>query len=372
MTTVEEIVKRIEAFAPTYLAEDWDPIGLAFGSEKKEVKKMMVALDLDAATLEEAKEKNIDFIFTHHPPIFSSLKTLNAHDSRRKEYLELIKSDIALYSAHTNIDAAEDGMNDWLAEVLELEKPYEIIDFSHENTYKLLVLYTPLEHVERVRAALHQAGAGKVGDYDNVSYTSIGTGRFTPEAGANPTIGRTYTPEQVSEERTEVLVPNHLIGQIVQTIYEVHPYEEPVFHLLEIGKKEKDFGIGRVGSLNKVTTFEHMINDVKKKFNLSNVRYANISLDTKVEKIAILGGSGENYYKQALAKDADLYITGDISYHAAQDMIRDGLPFIDAGHFIENIFVPKMTKKLTEWNQENDWDIEVISSEKQEDVFKFK
>lgn len=372
MITVEEIIKRIETFAPTYLAEDWDPIGLAFGSKKQPVKKMMIALDLDANTLQEAKAENVDLIFTHHPPIFSSLKTLNADDSRRNEYLELIKSDIALYAAHTNVDAAENGMNYWLAEALGLEKPYEIIDFSHQNTYKLLVLYTPLEHADRIRDALHKAGAGQVGDYEDVSYTSAGTGRFSPEREANPTIGTTHSSEQVSEERMEVLVPNHLIGQVLQTIYEVHPYEEPVFHLMEIGKKEKDYGIGRIGTLSQEKTLNEMIEEVKNTFKVSNIRHANVDLDTKIKKVAILGGSGENYYKQALEKNAGLYITGDISYHGAQDMIRDGLPFIDPGHFIENIFVQKMTKKLTDWNKENGWDVEIISSKSQQDVFKFK
>lgn len=372
MTTVEEIIKRIEKFAPTHLAESWDPIGLAFGSKKQTVKKIIVALDLDANTLQEAKDENVDLIFTHHPPIFSSLKTLNADDPRRNEYLELIKSDIALYTAHTNIDAAEDGMNDWLAETLGLEKPYDIIDFSYQDTYKLLVLYTPEKDADKMRNALHKAGAGQVGDYDNVSYTSTGTGRFTPERDANPTIGSRHSSEHVTEERTEVLVPNHLIGQVVQTIYEVHPYEEPVFYLMEIGKKEKDYGIGRVGTLSQETSFNDMIEVVKDTFKVSDIRYANVDLDMKIKKVAILGGSGENYYKQALAQGADLYITGDISYHGAQDMIREGLPFIDPGHFIEEIFVPRMTEKLMDWSQENGWDVEVISSKKQQNVFKFK
>lgn len=372
MTTVKDIIKRIEEFAPTYLAEDWDPIGLAIGSYDQEVNKMMVALDLDTTTLKEAKEKNVDFIFTHHPPIFGSLNTLNEHDARRKEYIELIKSDISVYAAHTNIDAAENGMNDWLAEALSLQGPLEVIDLMYESSYKLLVLYTPLEHADKMRKALHEAGAGRVGDYDKVSYNSVGTGRFTPNKEANPTIGEIDQSEQVSEERTEVLVPNHLIGQVIQTIYEVHPYEEPVFHLIEIGKKNEEFGIGRVGSLAKSTKLKDLIDIVKTVYNVPFVRYANMDLEMKVKKIAILGGSGEKYYKQALAKKADLYITGDISYHGAQDMMRDGLPFIDPGHFIENIFVEKMSDKINEWKLEENWSIEVIPATKQEDVFKFQ
>src|SRR5699024_862495 len=111
----------------------------------QEVHKMMIALDLDAMTLKEAQENDVDFIFTHHPPIFKSLTTLNEHDTRRKEYIELIKSDISLYAAHTNVDAAENGMNDWLANSLSLKSPIEVLDTTTESSYKLLVLYTPLE-----------------------------------------------------------------------------------------------------------------------------------------------------------------------------------------------------------------------------------
>lgn len=373
MTTVGDIIKRIEKFAPPYLAEDWDPIGLSFGARDQKVKRMMVALDLDANTLQEAKEKKVDFVFTHHPSIFGSLKTLNEEDARRKEYIELIRSNIALYSAHTNVDAAENGMNDWLADTLELKKPYEVLDTSYQTALKLLVLYVPLSEASAMRNTLHKAGAGQVGNYDQVSYTSRGEGRFTPNAKANPTIGKQNKEESVQEERIEVLFPNHLLGKIIQTIYENHPYEEPVYHILDIGKKDKQYGIGRVGTLDEPQTFDEIIAYVKDKLNLSHVRFSNSALesDTKIEKIAVLGGSGEKYYEQALTKDADLYITGDISYHGAQDMIREGLLFIDAGHFIENIFVEKMTKNLKRWAQEEGWMVEIIPAETQKDVFKF-
>lgn len=371
MTKVEEIIQRIEKFAPRYLAEDWDPIGLSFGSIDQKVGRMMIALDLDANTLQEAKDKDIDFIFTHHPSIFSALKTLNSHDARRQEYIELIRSNIALYSAHTNIDATEDGMNDWLAEAVGLKEPLDVIENSYQEDLKLLVLYTPEKEAANMRKELHKIGAGQVGDYQEVSYTSQGEGHFTPGDSANPTIGDQNKAETVEEERAELLFPSYLLEQVIQTIYKYHPYEEPVFHILDIGKKEKAYGIGRVGTLEEVQTFGEMIERVKDTLSIPHVRYANKPLDTEIKTVAILGGSGEGYYKQALSQEADLYITGDISYHGAQDMMRDGLLFIDAGHFIENIFVEKMTEIMNEWNKEENWQIEIIPAETQTDVFKF-
>lgn len=371
MTTVKDITKKIEQFAPKYLAENWDPIGLSFGSYDKEVEKVLIALDFDANTLKEAKQHKVDLLVTHHPAIFRPLDTLNEMDARRKEYIDLIRADIALYSAHTNIDATENGMNDWLAESLGLEQPYEILDTSYQSDLKLLVLYTPFENAVEMRAALHQAGAGQVGEYKNVSYTSQGHGHFIPQSEANPTIGDKNEPEEVEEERVEMLFPNHLLGKIVQTIYEKHPYEEPVYHILDIGKKEKAYGIGRIGNLKKPISFNEIIENVKETFQLPSVRHANMEIEKKMKRVAILGGSGEKYFSKALEKDADIFITGDISYHGAQDMIREGLPFIDAGHFIENIFVKEMTEKFESWKQEENWAIEIIPAQSQKDVFKF-
>jgi len=372
MTTVEDITERIEQFAPKHLAEDWDPIGLAFGSSQQEVKRMLVALDLDQNTLKEAKEKNVDFIFTHHPSIFSSLDTLNGHDARRREYLELIRANIALYSAHTNVDAADDGMNDWLAEALNLEKPYEVIDTAYQSELKLLVLYSPLNEAQDLRQSLHKIGAGNVGDYHNVSYTQTGKGHFTPGEAADPAIGDNNKSEVVSEERIEMLFPKHLLHKVIQTVYQKHPYEEPVFHILDVGKKDKTYGIGRVGSLKEPQLFSEVIDKVKEALDIPAVRVPNVSADKMIEKVAVLGGSGADYYKQALARNANVYVTGDISYHQAQDMIRDGLLFIDAGHFIEQIFVEKMTGKLKAWKKAENWSIDIIPAQSQIDVFNFK
>lgn len=372
MTTVGNIIYKIEQFAPKHLAEDWDPIGLVFGSNDKKVKKIMVALDLDADVLSEAKENEVDLLFTHHPPIFKPLKTLNEHDQRRKEYIDLIQSDTSLYAAHTNIDNADGGMNDWLAEALDLQRPYDSIKTSYSSNYKKLSFYAPNDHANSIRRSLHELGLGEVGEYTDVSYTSKGIGRFKPNESANPYTGRTGQPEEVQEEKIEIYVPDKLIGKAIEQLYKNHPYEEPIYSISDSGFMENKFGLGRVGQLEQPKKISEIASNVKEIFNVDSVRLANIDLDQKVSRIAILGGSGESYYRDALNKGAELFITGDVSYHGAQDMIRDGLPFIDPGHFIENIFVDKMTDKLKEWNITEKWGIEVLPSKSQKDVFKFK
>nr|WP_244244679.1 Nif3-like dinuclear metal center hexameric protein [Marinilactibacillus kalidii] len=363
------MVEKIERFAPPYLAEDWDPIGLSFGSKDKLVKKVMLALDVDATTIQEAKENHVDLIFTHHPAVFKAPKLLNSDDTRRQDYIELIKSDIAVYSAHTNIDAAENGMSDWLADALSFPENRSIVSTIREEFYKKIAVYVPVEAAEKLRTAMHEAGAGEVGQYNDVSYDMLGVGHFTPSDGAHPDRGEVGESETVEELRIEMLFPESIRDRVIQSILTNHPYEEPVYDLYTIENQKKAYGFGRIAPVE--TTTEEMITQLKETFNLSHLRYAGQTSSRIHKKVAIFGGSGENYYKEALAQGATLFITGDVSYHGAQDMLRDGMDVIDPGHFIESIFVPKMKEQLNQWKNLHQWDLEILEARLQKDVFKF-
>ncbi|MGA4506730.1 hypothetical protein ACQB6R_00155 [Propionibacteriaceae bacterium G1746] len=97
----------------------------------------------------------------------------------------------------------------------------------------VLVFYVPVDDTERVLAALFEAGAGNVGDYDRCAWYTSGTGQFRPLAGANPTIGDIGQVEQVVENRVELTFPRRLRDTIVAALKRAHPYEEPAFHVLE-------------------------------------------------------------------------------------------------------------------------------------------
>lgn len=117
----EDVVKFMETFASPDLAEEWDNVGLMVGDFNWEVKKILVALDIDDNVIDEAIDKNIDLIVTHHPFIFGSIKNVNSGSVVGKRIIKLIKNDIAVYSAHTNLDIAKNGTNDTLAKILGLK-----------------------------------------------------------------------------------------------------------------------------------------------------------------------------------------------------------------------------------------------------------
>jgi len=91
--------------------------------------------------------------------------------------------------------------------------------------YKLII-YVPLDHADKVRDAIGQAGGGKLGNYSFCSFSTRGTGRFKPEAGAHPSIGKVGKLEQVEEERIEVTCDDAVLKDVITAIKGVHPYEE--------------------------------------------------------------------------------------------------------------------------------------------------
>ena len=129
------------------------------------------------------------------------------------------------------------------------------------------------------------------------------------------------------------------------------------------------YGIGRIGDIPR-QTFSEFALKVKDTFNLDSVRLVSYGQETKViRRVAICGGSGQSFYKEALAKGADVYVTGDIYYHTAQEMITNGLLGIDPGHHIEVLFIEKLIEKMEKWKYENQWNVTFIASQAQTNPF---
>lgn len=129
-------------------------------------------------------------------------------------------------------------------------------------------------------------------------------------------------------------------------------------------------GIGRIGQI-KPQALTDFAETVKTVFGLSHLRL--ISYDSKVNpeitRVAICGGSGQSFYEEALAKGADLYITGDIYYHTAQEMLTQGLLALDPGHHIEVLFVEKLAQLFQTWQAAEGWNLTIISASQSTNPF---
>ena len=129
MKRVKDIIKIMEEFAPINLKEDFDNVGLMVGDKEKEVKKILLSLDCTLEVIEEAKEKDIDLIITHHPLLFRKPSSITTDTLTGKKIIELIKNDISLYSSHTNLDSASGGLNETIVNILGYESK-ELIEVN--------------------------------------------------------------------------------------------------------------------------------------------------------------------------------------------------------------------------------------------------
>ncbi|MGM0139507.1 YbgI/family dinuclear metal center protein [Enterococcus sp. DIV0755b] len=368
-----DFIKRFEAYCPLWLAEEGDPVGLHIGTLNKPIKRVMMTLDVRPEVVKEAIDKKIDLIVAKHPPIFRPIKRLTETDPQTKMYLDLVKHDIAVYAAHTNMDIIPDGLNDWFCEMLDI-KVEDFMTQTHEVNFKKLIVYVPVEAAASMREALGKAGAGQQGNYQFTSFQTVGMGRFTPVENANPTIGSVGQPQSVQEAKVEVILPATIEAEVLKAMYATHPYEEPAFDLFTLDNEPMRYGIGRVGYLSQPMTIENFTAKVKEVFELDGLRLVEPLENAKkmVQKIAICGGSGGNFYPDAIKKNADVYLTGDVYYHTAHDMQANGLTVIDPGHNIERVCIPRFIEKMNEWKKEENWEVEFIPSTTNTNPFQYR
>lgn len=364
-------IEYFEAYCPQWLAEAGDPVGLHIGTLNKKLDRVMVTLDVRPEVVAEAIEKQVDLIIAKHPPIFRSVKRLDTDNAQTKMYADLLKHDIAVFAAHTNMDIIENGLNDWFCELLGI-KETTYLTKTHTIAYKKLAVYTPVEDAANMRKVLGQAGAGLQGDYTNTSYSLIGTGRFTPNTGANPALGTIGKEESVQEAKIEVIFPETIETIVIQAMLAAHPYEEPAYDVYQIENITKEYGLGRVGNLKEALPLSEFVKSIKNKFDLDGLRIVADDETKLIQRVAICGGSGEKFFRDAIKKRADVYITGDVYYHTGHDMLTEGLPVIDPGHYIEQLCKPKLVELFNQWKKDYNWNIEFFESEVNTNPFKFK
>jgi dinuclear metal center YbgI/SA1388 family protein len=363
-----EIIQLFEQFAPKGLAMEGDKIGLQIGRLNKKVDKVMIALDVLEEVIDEAIEKNVQLIIAHHPPIFRPLKNVITDTVQGRMIEKLIKHDIAVYAAHTNLDIAEGGVNDLLAEALGLEGTVVLVP-TYETKLKKIVVFVPSSHAEEIRSVLGKAGAGFIGNYSHCSFSAEGTGRFLPEEGTNPYIGSQGQLEAVDEVRIETIVPEQLVKKAVNVMIKAHPYEEVAYDIYSVENPGEVLGLGRIGTIPEVT-LEEFAQKVKVALEVDQVRVVG-NLTSKVKKVAVLGGDGNKYFTSAKFNGADVYVTGDIYYHTAHDALMQGLNMIDPGHNVEKIMKKGLTATLSKMCEQAGYNVEILPSELNTDPFKF-
>lgn len=106
------------------------------------------------------------------------------------------------------------------------------------NMFKIIT-FVPIKNADKVRQAMGDAGAGVLGDYHHASFSTTGIGRFTPGKGAHPFIGEVGKPQQVDEERIEVICQKEKVKEVIAAIKQTHPYEEPPIEFWQLGSTDE-------------------------------------------------------------------------------------------------------------------------------------
>jgi dinuclear metal center YbgI/SA1388 family protein len=343
---IQDVINYLEGWAPLAYQEPYDNAGLLVGDVNSEVAGVLVCLDSTEAVIEEAKKKNCNLIVAHHPIIFSGLKSITGGTYIERALIKAIKNDIAIYAIHTNLDNVLTGVNKEISDRLGLEN--QTILSPKKSLFTKLSVFTPIEKAEQVRQAIFDAGAGKIGAYENCSFNMDGSGTFKPINEANPHIGEVGKVHEEPEVRIEVLVPNAGLGKVVSAMLDSHPYEQVAYDLVSLQNENQFVGSGMVGELVNSEDLMDFLKRVKDTFNSGIVRYTAPIGNNKIKKVAVCGGAGSFLLNAAVGVNADIFITADHKYHQFFDA-DNRIVIADIGHFeSEQFTIDCIRRKLME------------------------
>ena len=344
---IKDITKIIEDFAPLGLQESYDNAGLIIGNSNSNATGALLTIDITEEVVDEAIEKGYNLIISHHPIIFGGLKKITGRNYVERIVIKAIKNDIAIYSAHTNIDNVKNGVNGKICELLNLQNT-KILSPANGNLKKLIT-FIPSEHAAKVREAVFSAGAGTIGNYDRCSFNSNGEGTFRGNENTNPYVGNVGETHFEQEVKFETIFPSHIQGKVINALLNAHPYEEVAYDIYSLDNNNTEIGAGMIGILNEEISEEEFLKTLKSTFNLDIIRHTKL-FGKPIKKVAVCGGSGDFLLNTAIAKGADIFISGDFKYHRFFDA-ENNIIIADIGHFeseqfTKNIFYDILTKKI--------------------------
>jgi len=366
---IKDIAERIEKIVPLNLAQDWDNVGLLIGDVQKNVKNILLTIDVTSDVVSEAKRLKTGLIVSYHPVIWDGLKKITSEPSSSTVY-ELIRRGIAVFSIHTALDAVKGGVNDGLAEIVGIEDGKPIGDYVVNpagDNYKLVV-FVPVESVAEVSNAVFAAGAGAMGNYSHCGFSADGTGTFLPLEGAKPAIGKKGKLEKVPEIRFETIVPAEKLDKVAAAMKKAHPYETPAFDIIKLYNSQNKFGLGRIGKLAKPLRIEQIIRKIKKHTGAKAVGLIG-NEKRLVKTAAVCAGSCGKIINSVIAAKADLYLTGELKHHQALAAQEAGLTCICLSHTVSERFI---LKKFAKQLQKQLNSVTIRVSKKDTDPFKWK
>ena len=349
----EQLITAFETFAPTYLANDWDNVGLLVGSKDWPADNILLTIDLTEAVLNEAIAMRCNVIISYHPPIFNPIKSVTDSTSNERIVLNAITNKIAVYSPHTSLDVASGGVNDWIVSGIGSGDIRALQPFGNlpPDEECKLVTFCPEDKVESLRLAMSSVGCGRIGNYEQCSFTTIGTGTFIGGEGTNPTHGEAGKLQQTIECKFEMVVSKASLSLAIQSLRQFHPYEEPALEVHELGERpRRELGIGRRIHLDQSLQLDELARKLKKHLEIGYIRVAtSAGKDDRapVQTIGLCAGAGGSVCKLAIDDGCEVFITGEMTHHDVVAATARGCAVMLTGHTnSERGYLPKLKEQL--------------------------
>lgn len=344
---IKTVINFLEQEIPLSYQEDYDNSGLLIGDAEKELKFILISLDITEDVINEAINTGCNFIVAHHPIIFGGLTKITGSNYVERSILKAIKNDIAIYAAHTNADNIFDGVTNKMAQKLNLENLQILV--PKNNYLKKLITFVPQKSISSVRNALFEAGAGHIGNYDSCSFNIVGKGTFKGNENTAPYVGKPEKLHFEEEIRIETIFPKHLQSQIIEQLLIAHPYEEVAYDIYPLENTFKQIGSGLIGELTDTKDEKEFLQELKNTFKCKTIRHTKL-LNKKIKKVALCGGAGNFLLPNAQKAEADIFISADFKYHQFFDA-ENKIVIADIGHyeseqFTKEYFYDVLIKKI--------------------------
>ncbi len=326
-----DLLNTLQDLAPIETAENWDNVGLLLGDADGDISAAMTCLTLTPDVAEEAVREGVGLVVTHHPLLFKPVQRLTTSTSEGRMILSLLHHGIAVYSPHTAWDNADLGINQQLAELLDLRHIEPLRPWPIEEQVQI-VTFVPVAHRLAVQQALWDAGAGVIGNYRECSYYVSGIGTFFGSEAAHPAVGQAGRREEVAEDRLEVVCPARLANFAIEQLRKAHPYEEPAIDVYPRRSLPGNSGAGRLGDLPDGMRLADLNRLVCENLKTPVTPFVG-DPDQQISRLGIACGAAAEFANDAQRAGCQALLTGEARFHACLEARSANFGLILPGHY---------------------------------------
>jgi dinuclear metal center YbgI/SA1388 family protein len=345
---IKEIISILEELAPLSYSESFDNTGLLVGDQDNDITGILVTLDTLESVVDEAIKTQCNLIVSFHPIVFSGLKKITGKNYVERVVIKAIQNNIAIFSMHTALDNSWIGVNAMICDKLCLQNKKILI--PKKDTIQKLVTYVPLSHADNVRNALFEQGAGTIGNYSNCSFNLKGFGSFKGNEESKPVIGKKGEVRFEDEIQIGITFQRHNKTKILNALFKSHPYEEVAYEVTTLENSNQKMGLGMIGELKDPLSEGSFLKYLKDIMDTECIRHSKL-LGGKIEKVAVLGGSGSFAITAAIQAGAQVFVTADLKYHdffkAEKSILLADIGHYESEQYTKDLIVSFLNKKIS-------------------------